>query len=465
MNEGHSELHRRPSSSQPDGSITVEAVLRSWPHWHTAITLAILTGSLGLFIRSLARNVGVNFGDEANYLAIADRILTGGLFQLREELRTYLYPFILCPAKLLFGASPATKAVVSVCQYAVFLASMRLIAKTTVSLTGKTSAGLLVFAAGALNPHLVQATTLLLTDILAACLVTCGLVKLLFGDLRLRNDRLLATLPFAAAVMLRPASAVFVFVACLAVLLRHHVERIPLRKVILNLVLSLAFFGPQLYMNVKRFHHFTPVIHFPLYRIQTQAAVYNLKFNGVVVPGERVEPLCHVNPWADRMCSSMYELAKRSPRDFALTAGMHIFGAVDWSYVDTYIRRYHPANRLPASFLLHSTWFLAVVGFIRFLRRRRLLPTTTARLLPVLVLAIVVDLGFLSTTQVESRFGYPVFLMALPFLGFSLVGPRPSRKALATVAVGWLVWLFLSMALSFWLDGLTGRIHWLAHLS
>jgi hypothetical protein len=32
------------------------------------------------------------------------------------------------------------------------------------------------------------------------------------------------------------------------------------------------------------------------------------------------------------------------------------------------------------------------------------------------------------------------------------------------VALAWLVWLFLSMALSFWLDGLTGRIHWLAHL-
>jgi len=84
-------------------------------------------------------------------------------------------------------------------------------------------------------------------------------------------------------------------------------------------------------------------------------------------------------------------------------------------------------------------------------------------LLAFLVVAIVADLAFLATTAVESRFGYPVFFMALPLLGFSLPDSRPSRKNMATIAVFWLLWLVLSTTLSFWLDGLTGRIHWFAH--
>jgi hypothetical protein len=421
-----------------------------------------MLGSVSIFLGYLAKNVGASYGDQANYVVIADRILKNGLFELREELRTYLYPLILSPAKALFGASPASKALISVFQYAVLLFTLKLIAKSVIKLTGKKAAGDLVFAAGALNPYLVQATTLFLTDILAACLVACGFTKLLFGDLYLRKDRLLATLPFAAAVMVRPASAVFFPIACLGVVVRRYVERIPLRKVLLSFILSLAFFVPQLYMNVTRFRHWTPIIHNSLYSFQSQVAVQFLKYGTVITAGENPQ-LVFVNPWAISSCPSMQAFAAKSPLAFALTAGMHVFGSLDWGYVDTYIASYYPGSRLPASLLLHSTWFLVALGFIRFLRRRQSLPRRVSVLLAFLVVAIVADLAFLATTAVESRFGYPVFFMALPLLGFSLPDSRPSRKNMATIAVFWLLWLVLSTTLSFWLDGLTGRIHWFAH--
>ena len=436
--------------------------LSSWSRKDTAFVAAVMLGSLGLFVWYLAQNVGRSFGDEANYLVLADRILKNGLWELREELRTYLYPLVLALAKTFFGAGLASKGLVSIAQYWVFLLTLRLVARTVSKLTQKKSAGLLVFAAAALNPYLVQATTLFLTDILAACLVACAFTKLLFGNLRLRRDVLLATLPFAAAVMIRPASAVFIPVAWLGVVVRHYVEPIPLRKVVLGFVLSSAFFVPQLHMNVTQFKHWTPIIHSPLYSLQTQEAVRCLKYGTVVIPGEKA-PLCFANPKANKSWKSMQALALQSPLVFAYTAAAHVFGVFDWGYIDTYIPSYYPRNRLPASILLHSTWFLAAIGFIRFLRRRRELPSGESALLLFLAAAIVADLGFLATIQVESRFGYPIFLMAMPFLGFAIPDSRPSRKLMVVITLSWLLWMGLSTALSFWLDSLTGRILWFSH--
>jgi hypothetical protein len=435
----------------------------SWSRKDTAFVATVMLGSLGLFVWYLAQNVERSFGDEAYYVIVADRILHNGLWELREELRTYLYPLILAFAKTFFGAGVASKALVGVAQYLVFLFSLKLLARTVIQLTRKKAAGLLVFAAAALNPYLVQATTLFLTDILAACLVTCGFIKLLFGDLRLRKNAFLATLPFAAVVMVRPAAAVFAPLACLGLAVRRYVEPIPLRKAILGFVLSMAFLVPQLHMNVTQFKHWTPIVHYPLYRLQTHEAVRCVKYGTVIIPGERA-PLCFANPLADKSCQSMQALALKSPLAFAYTAAAHVFGVFDWGYVDNYITSYYPSNRLPASILLHSTWFLAAIGFIRFLRRRRTLPAGRPPLLFFLAAAMVADLCFLATTQVESRFGYPIFLMAMPFLGFAIPDSRPSRKLTVMIALSWLLWMGLSTALSFWMDGLTGRILWFSHL-
>ena len=446
-----------PSGRRPSGSI------RSWPPWQVAFTVAVMLGSVGLFIRYVVKNAGVSYYDENYYVVVAERILKGGLWGLREDLRTYLYPLLLALAKLVFGASPASKILISVFQYVVFLYSLRLVAATSVKVTGNRTAGHFVLAAGALNPYLVQATTLFLTDILAACLVACAFLTLLFGDFELRRDRLWATLPFAAAAMVRPASAVFIPIALLGLAVRRLVEPIRLRPVLVGFALSLAFFLPQLHMNVTQFNHWTPMIHVSLYKLQSHEAVRCLKFRGVVIPGEE-PPLCSTNSLTPKPFQSMQELATKSPLAFSLTAATHVFGAIDWGYVDTYIADYYPKDRLPASILLHTTWFLVAAGFVRFLRQRRKLPRGSSALLLFLAAAIVMDLGFLATTQVESRFGYPVFLMALPFLGFSLSKPWPSRKATVGIAVSWLLWVGISTALSFWIDATTGRIHWLAHL-
>ena len=82
-----------------------------------------------------------------------------------------------------------------------------------------------------------------------------------------------------------------------------------------------------------------------------------------------------------------------------------------------------------------------------------------------LIAAIVLDFGFLATTQVESRFGYPVLLMALPFLGFSFADLRLASKAAAGIVVSWLFRLALSTFLSLWIDGMSGRIHWFARFT
>ena len=454
----------QPSSSsgptQKGRQLLADSV-RNWPHWPVAFTVAVMLGSLGLFVRYLVKNVGVSYYDENYYVFVAERILNHGLFGFQDDLRTYLYPLLIAFAKLLFGASPASKALVCVFQYAVFLYSLRLVAATSVKLTGNRAAGHLVFAAGALNPYLVQATTLFLTDILAACLVACGFNKLLFGDLRLRKNRLLATLPFAAAVMVRPASLLFIPIALLGLAVRRYVEPIRLPKSLLSFALSLAVFVPQLYMNVTKFNHWTPIIHVPLYTAQTHGAMRCLKLVGVVIPGEP-PPLCFANPWEDNSCHSLLEFAMKSPLAFSRSAAAHMFAALDWGRVDTYITDYYARSRFPASFLLQTAWFLIALGFIRFLRHRRELPSGTRALLLFLAAAIVADLGFLATVMVESRYGYPVFLMALPFLGFSLSGGWPSRKATAAIAASWLLWLVLSTALSLWMEGTSGRIHWLA---
>ncbi|RED57634.1 hypothetical protein DFP95_110107 [Cohnella lupini] len=93
--------------------------------------LLICAFSIAQFTYFLVQNYNVNYYDEEGYYFISNQIIQNGLFNLTEELRTYLYPLILSLFYVFTdGSLSSHKILVSIFQYAVLIFTVLLIAKT-----------------------------------------------------------------------------------------------------------------------------------------------------------------------------------------------------------------------------------------------------------------------------------------------------------------------------------------------
>ncbi|WP_169083620.1 hypothetical protein [Paenibacillus sp. PL91] len=415
--------------------------------------------SLTQFIYFVDQNSVENYYDEKRYYDIGINILNSGLFNIADDLRTYLYPFLISLFYIFTdGQAASVKILFSVFQFIIYLITVLMIARTAYDFQKRKTVFFTILVFGLLNPYLIQSTTLLLTDLLASCFLIISLMYLLKSDLnKLSNGAIVASLLYAA-VLIRPSSAIFMILFFLIALYRVAIIKNfkPIRFIIIGLLLLILFF-PQLYMNITKFNHFTPLIHINLLEQQSVWATQLLKYGTVVIDGEN-PGLRYVTPWIMNNNISMFQLMSSDFFVFVGVLVVHIFGLFDWGYVDTYINDLAVSTRLLPSILLYIQWFLIGMGVLYLkLRKQHTFMTVS------LVIASVGYALFIATTAIESRFGYPIYLIMLFFSGFGVQYIYEyiyNKKALFYIFSSLLFVICISLYFSYFIDMQTERIIW-----
>ncbi|OME70379.1 hypothetical protein BK120_33530, partial [Paenibacillus sp. FSL A5-0031] len=317
---------------------------------------------------------------------------------------------------------------------------------------------LFIFVLGMLNPYLIQSTTLFLTDLLASCLLVISLLYLLTSDLnKLFNSAVVASLLYCA-VLIRPSSAIFMILFFFIALYRliKLKDFKPIKFTVVGLLFLIIFF-PQLYMNITKFNHFTPFVHVNLFKLQSIWATQHLKYATVVIAGEDPS-LRYLTPWAIESNISLMKLFSSNFIVFLLIFSSHIFGVLDWGYVDTYIRNLSVPSRILPSIFLYIQWFLIGLGILWMKLRKQFSFITISLIISALGYTL-----FIATTAIESRFGYPIYLILLFFSGFGvkyLLESFSSKKTMLFIFLSLLVTIVTSFFISYYIDLQTNRIFW-----
>jgi len=226
-----------------------------------------------------------------------------------------------------------------------------------------------VIALGFLNPFLIQATTLFLTDLLASCFMVVSIFNLIRLDLNRSKFTLFSIGLFYASVMIRPTAVILLPMVVGIILFRFWKNKnINLLKISLISLALLVIFIPQLYQNVTIWGEWTPLIAFPTYESQINYAANMMKAAIIVIPGEEegllwggLMPYHPPFPAGDRS-ANIFQVLLENPSTFLFLISSHIFAVFDWDYVDIYIKEYYPLNRIPSSLLIYSTWFFVICG-------------------------------------------------------------------------------------------------------
>ncbi|HEX3008915.1 MAG TPA: hypothetical protein VHO90_15025 [Bacteroidales bacterium] len=444
----------------------------------------ILAGSLAIFLSFLVQNRVVSYYDESGYAAFADVILTRGLFNLgNNDLRTYFFPLLIAVFKLFTnGDWVIVKTFFSIFQYLIYLSVIIFIALSSHRFTQDDRIVLPILAGGFVNPYIIQTCTLFGNDALSACVMIISVFFAIFGDFSKKRDIFLSIGFAVINVMIRPTSLIYLFgiggILLIRVLMRN-VSFSP--RLILVGVSCLLFFFPQIYHNVTDFDKLTPLVAQDLYSQHTTAATNSLKYATVVIPGE-IPQLIYQNPFINPQTHiSIWDLLGTHFDVFLYVVGVHFFAIIDWAYVDAFIRDYYPTSRLLASAWLYICWFFSIFGLLSYSwqdLKRKLISLKQAyrpddAFLLLLIPIILVYIAFIVTSSPESRFGYPLFLLCLPFMGLGVsrateqvnkAHPSKRWKYLGTLTILLIAFIIIMFFLSFSLDKMTGRIDWLGYL-
>ncbi|MUG89178.1 hypothetical protein GNP92_22930 [Paenibacillus timonensis] len=432
------------------------------------LLMLLLLLSTIMFSFFLLKNYNVNYYDETNYIEVSQQILLNGLTNLNEPLRTYLYPLLIAIISVFTQNFEVVKIVMSIMQFLFYIFTIHFVAKSVYSYKKNNYVFYGVIAVGFLNPYLVQSTTLLLTDIMATCCLTIAVFHTIFNDFSKKRDYYIVFILSYAAIMIRPSSLIIFPLLIVVMFMRKlMLKELNYFRGIKTAVFSSVMFLPQLYNNVKQFNDWTPLIHQDLYGFQSRLAATYLKYATVVIPNQ--EPgLIYRTPYNVSPDTTIYDLIFQQPISFVVTYIVHIFGALDWGYVDTYINDFYPFSRIIASIFLYSFWLIAFLGIINFFKKVK-----SAREKFIGISLLILFLGyalFIGTTVVESRFGYPLFLFLIPFFGYfiwlinekSELKIRKRNKTTVFVYIAlFLVYLSAIFTLSFYLDLQTDRINWI----
>lgn len=423
-----------------------------------AIYGTIVLLSLWMFIFFVIQNGPITKFDESWYLEISGSVKKLGLFSIEEPVRTYLFPLLIAIFTTLFsdGTPVVPKVFFSIMQFVVFFFTVRLIAVTAYRMINHKVAFYGIMFLGLLNPYLVQATTLYLSDILPSCLVSIAFIYLVFYPWDKWKHAFLIPAFLYASVMIRPSSAIFLIVYAGIFLFKWFVKKdVNPTKLAIGSTFMLIIFVPQLYMNITKFNDFTPLLHQGLYASQTQYAAKYLKYGTVFAPNEGPQ-LFYTSPFDIANGTSMFGLIFTHPIQFAVTYFGHIFGVIDWGYVDNYIRDLHSKSRILPTILLYLQWFVIVLGIIKSKTMNKV--ERYALLAPS-----VIYLLFIGTTCVESRFGYPAYMLSLLFAGYGMVyiaNNLKNKKIIFKLGSIFFVVCILSLYVSYLIDMQANRIIW-----
>ena len=304
----------------------------------------------------------------------------------------------------------------------------------------------------------------------ASCFLVVSIFSLTRLDLNRSKFAFFSIGLFYVAVMIRLTSAILLPVFVGIILFRFLKNKnINLLKISLISLALLVIFVPQLYLNVIYLDEWTPFIGSSLYDLQSSLGTENLKSSStVVIPGE-VPNLYYKSPFPlPEQNLNMYELFWQDPSTFLLLSFSHIFGALDWDYVDTYITEYYPPHRIPASLLIYSTWFFVIWGI--FSARKNFF-SEDSLLLKTSIISAILSLAFIATIIVTARYGYPIFLLLLPFSGYGIKylydfcfkhDNNTSKLWIKRIGLITIYSLFIStfFYISFWFSYQSGRIDW-----
>ncbi|MEI4768842.1 hypothetical protein WAX74_04115 [Psychrobacillus sp. FJAT-51614] len=419
--------------------------------------LLIQIFSITIFIHFLKQNMNVNYYDENEYIAFSKQILEHGIFDFQEPLRTYFYPLIISLFNMFSGENLVySKIITSVFQYSVLIITIIFLANLSYKKFPYKSVPTIIILFGLLNPYLIQASTLFLTDILATCFIVFSLGLMSFNNNR--NVTYMSSVFFLfASIMIRPSSSIFIPVYIFILIVKHiKIEKIKMGNFLIISFLLAFIFIPQLYNNVKNYNDWTPLIHKNLYETQSSWAADYLKYGTVVIDG--VDPkLFYINP-IESDKETIYDLLFLEPINFLFVYFIHIIGILDWGFVDTYINSFDITSRLVASILLYIYWFLVILGLKNYFSSKLNNFSMNALLFSTIIYVL-----FIGTTLVESRFGYPVFMLLLPFtgLGAHWITTRISFKITMIKTLIWMIIFIISFFIfSIWLDFQTKQVDW-----
>lgn len=420
-------------------------------------TLIILVLSVIMMAYYTKQNMIVSFYDENRYIAISKMILQNGIFNLDEPLRTYFYPFLIALFSLFSnGNIIVVKVLMTVFQYAVFVFTVFYIKDTINGYMNNKAISYFILCAGLLNPYLIQACSLFLTDILSSCFITVALFMFMKNKLVRTKSILIYVLLIYVSVMIRPSMLLFLPIMLLYVFSHYRKNIKHLIKFLIISTLGLVVFIPQLYNNIHYYNHWTPLIHESLYSAQSAAAARILKYGSVVIGGQAPQ-LPFYSPFTVAENADFYSLILTNFHVFVFLIIAHIFAAIDWGYIDTYIRDFYPVSRLIASFFLYIFWIFVATGLFCYFRS-----ISTNKYLTNLLITSLFYIAFVSTTQVESRFGYPLYFLLLPFacLGYnSFLAMKNKRKIMQIIIFFIIICLFYIGSIM--LDMQTNRIDWI----
>lgn len=419
------------------------------------------------------------FYDETGYFALAQQLRERGLFGFLSELRTYLYPLLLAGLQLMTIPSDRGMRIAAfamqwagLCYVAIALSRRARIA------WDNPRVGSFCFAAILLNPWLLQACSLLLTDVIFLTFVVAAVVRVLPEDDDPRQWALWVPALLAAAMMVRPAGALLLGSGLLMVAVRVGVawrKRVHFpaafgRSLVAGLfgvVAVIVVLAPQTTMNLQQFHKATPLIAVNLGEQQLHAGLFVLKYRTIVIPGEdpaltTLSPLGHSGSLGERLaqtsCHPYLSCVWKWPLATAFAIGAHALALLDWDELHTYSSSLGSIWRWLAVVPLYLFWYLALCGWWF----RRQFSLGARREIYLLIGAAAVYALPLVAVQVEARFAYPLYVLSTPLAAAGLVALpghwhgwlRPRRLLFVGGAAAWLVGM---AAFSVWMDLLTGR--------
>lgn len=423
--------------------------------WRNTACVVLLSALAFVFVERF--QLPRPFGDEDLYLELATQIADKGLTAFAYPIRTYLYPLLLSVPVRVFRDPAMVWGTAALLQYLFLVGSaLWLVGESRRRLRLSPLAGDLALACVLLNPYLLFAAHRLLTDVPSASAATVGLVLVLTADW---NRSLRIGLGFglmAGATMLRPSASFFLAIAAAVFVWRLFADRpnwMPaIRAAVVSALLVGALLAPQVRMNYVHYNVVSPLIAADLYGIHSKNAIRFLRYETVVITGHAAAHFT-MNPVAVEQgrSDSIYEALYEQPLAAFVALGGHAFSLLEWGRPQVYITcldcRFGRGVSVATQAL---SWTLAAVGLWCTWKRR-----SWALWTRIVAGGAVFYLCALGTSIVEGRFGFPLLLLAVPFIAtgadWMLSVPSAQRRILA---VAWLLVFTVMLGLSLELDSL-----------
>lgn len=414
--------------------------------------------------------------DENRYRSTALNMLEHGLFSKSAytSVTTYGYPFfIFCLLKIInffkikFGIGLGLKEVIFYSQLGIYLVAAFYIRNILAKHLTNEKIATWVFAALCFNPFILSSLTFCLTESLSLVLYICviGIMLEIFSNptqtKKLNWSYLLLGFVIGFAIEVRPVNLYLIFVALPFCYFAGY------QNVLLFLAGIILAFCPQLYINIKNFSSYTPLVVHNLAGFQSSAGLSMIKYGTSVAPNfaggiEYLNPFIHKSSTPEGFSLSLflYNIKTR-----LLTSMLHVFAVIDQDLFFTYAKDLTPWYRWPSTILSLLVAGLGATGFMIHLSK--VFITNTAKtalvanasykkLLLAILLIILANIAIYSQTASEMRFGLVLLALFSLFIPFARDLFLRNKYLFLLITI---IYLAMGIWLSHWIQKQAPIIH------